>query len=169
MISSPLTLRRRVVLTPMRSTFPLNSPTWIPSPTTNGLSSRIAIDANKSPSTFCSASATAIPPTPSDAMSDVTFCPTASRHRSRTSDQTMSWPMNPSTVTPIVRAGSSELLPLTSRAIANSTRPRIQNPAWIQNATLRTFWMYVSARAIESRVPSRFVSAPGQMMTCDAK
>ena len=87
MICSPLSLRRRVVLMPMRSTVPVKVSIVRLSPTTNGLSSAIDSEANRSPSTFCSASATATPPTPRPASSAVMLTPRFSSATRISSDQ----------------------------------------------------------------------------------
>jgi hypothetical protein len=87
MICSPLTLRSRTLLTPICSTVPLKSSTVMASPTTNGRSSVMDSDASRSPNTFCTASATAIPPMPRPATSVVMLTPRLSSVSSSTSAQ----------------------------------------------------------------------------------
>ena len=74
-ICSPVTERRRVLLIPICSTVPFSSPITMNSPTRKGLSSAIESDAKRSPRTFCTASAIAMPPTPSPATSGMILTP----------------------------------------------------------------------------------------------
>ncbi len=60
---------------PMCSTVPFSSPITRKSPTLNGLSSAIDSEASRSPSTFCTARAMAMPPTPRPAISAVMSMP----------------------------------------------------------------------------------------------
>ena len=82
--SSPCRLRMRVVLRPIICTVPATLPTTTKSPTWNGLSTAMDSDANKSPRMFCTARATAMPPTPRLAMKAVMFTPRFDRMASST-------------------------------------------------------------------------------------
>ena len=77
--SSPFTERRRVVLSPMRSTVPTVWSNWMMSPRRNGLSNSIDSAANKSEKMPWAARPMAIPPMPSPATSAVTLTPRLSR------------------------------------------------------------------------------------------
>ena len=90
MSCSPLRLRRRVLLTPICSTRPVSWPMPSTSPTANGLSNAMEREARRSPSTVCTASATAMPPTPRPVTSAVMFTPRLSRATSSTSVQIVS-------------------------------------------------------------------------------
>lgn len=81
---SPVRLRMRVVLRPIRSTVPLMSSTTMKSPTRNGLSTTIEMEANRSPSTFWRAKAIATPAIPSPAMRAVMSTPMFSSAMRRT-------------------------------------------------------------------------------------
>lgn len=74
----------RVVLRPITCTVPDTLPTTMKSPTSKGLSTAMASEANRSPKMFCTASATAIPPTPRLAMKAVMFTPTLDKMASST-------------------------------------------------------------------------------------
>ena len=86
--SSPERLRIRVVLMPIRSTVPDLSPTVTELPTTNGWSSTIASEANRSPRMFWAAKAIAMPPMPRPATRAVTSNPRLLRISRNAIDQT---------------------------------------------------------------------------------
>ena len=74
----------RVDLSPIICTVPDTPPTTTKSPTSNGLSTAMASDAKMSAKMFCTASATAMPPTPRLAIKAVMFTPTLDRMASTT-------------------------------------------------------------------------------------
>jgi hypothetical protein len=118
---SPVIERRRVVLSPTLSTVPTNVSKVIVSPTTNGLSRAIESDARRSPSTFCTASATATPAMPRPVTSAVMLTPNASS-ASRTTSTAMA-----------MRAAMPSRLSVARLALSVSVRCRVVRAS--QNAT----------------------------------
>ncbi len=76
----------RVVFSPTCCTVPAIDSKTMKSPISNGLSSPIASDANRSLRMLCTASATATPPTPRLATKVVTLIPTLARIASSSTD-----------------------------------------------------------------------------------
>ncbi len=82
--SSPESERMRVVLRPIRCTVPDSVSMPMASPISNGLSTRMDSDENRSPKIFCSDSATATPPMPKPVKSADTLMPRLVKRMSST-------------------------------------------------------------------------------------
>jgi hypothetical protein len=137
-ICSPERLRIRVVFSPMYSTVPSSSPTITKSPITNGLSSTMESEPKRSPSTFCTASATAIPPTPSPARSGVTWMPRFASTMSSRIVQRNSRPMKPSAFSVVAAAASSWSRCFTPRETTCMMTALPHRPACSATATTTT-------------------------------
>ena len=124
MICSPFTLRSRVLFTPMYSTVPAKSSTCSESPRTNGRSSVIDSDANRSPRMFCAASATAMPPMPRPASSGLIWMPRLPSVSSSTNDQIVNRAMKPMMPSEPAAARSTVSVLRCLRSSAASTRSR---------------------------------------------
>ena len=138
MICSPFTLRSRVLFTPMYSTVPTKSSTCSVSPRTNGRSSVIDSDANRSPRMFCAASATAMPPMPRPASSGSISMPRLLSVSSSTNDQIVIRAMNAMMPSVPAAARSAASVLRCLRSSAASTAVVAHSPICQKLATVNT-------------------------------
>ena len=138
MICSPFTLRSRVLFTPMYSTVPTKSSTCSVSPRTNGRSSVIDSDANRSPRMFCAASATAMPPMPRPASSGWIWMPRLLSVSSSTNDQIVIRAMKPMMPSEPAAARSTANVLRCLRSSAASTAVVAHSPICQKLATVNT-------------------------------
>src|SRR5690348_13082927 len=130
----------RVDLTPTLVTVPWPDSKAMASPTSNGLSRPMLIDANRSPSTFCSASATATPPTPRLATNAVMLMPPSANNASTSVTHTTNCTAQVSTpsITGLTGCAAS---PSADRCSHATSSVETQNATWMPTSA------YVSKRS----------------------
>src|SRR6185312_5776572 len=127
--SSPDSDAIRVDLMPTLVTVPDSSPKAMDSPTSNGLSSPIAMDENKSVNTFCNASATATPPTPRLATNAVMLTPPSASNASTSVTHTTNCTAQVST--PSITGFTGRVVsPDVERCSHATTSAMIHNAIW---------------------------------------